>query len=100
MKTPSIPPGVIVAIVGAVAALLAAFGIPMSVEKQKAIEQAVEILAPVVIAATVYLHGVRAKNVESIMKAKAVQAAADVKSAQAKVDAAAEAAPSPAPIPA
>lgn len=91
MKTPNVPVGFIVAILGAVFGLLAAFGVPMSADKQHAIENVVYTLAPIVVLASTWLHTTRAKNVDAIMRAKAVQAAADAKAAQAKVDAGAEA---------
>lgn len=87
MKTPDVPKGYIVAILCAVFALATAFGVPMSAEKQQAITNVVLVLAPVFVLATTWLHTTRAKNAESILKAKAVQAAADAHVAAAKAEA-------------
>jgi sulfite exporter TauE/SafE len=90
VKTPDVPTGYIVALVGAIAAILTALGVPMSVEKQHAIEQAVEVIAPVMLLATGWLHTTRAKNVESILHAKALQAAAVAAAAAKAAQATAE----------
>lgn len=84
MKTPSITPAQIKAVVLALVGILAALGLPIGQEKQEAILRLVEILPTVLILADAVIRYGRASNAEAVLKAKAIQAAAELAAAPEK----------------
>lgn len=69
MKTPDITPAQIKAALIALFGLIAAFGLPVSQEKQDAIIQVVTVLSPAIVLADAYIRNGRSRvlaNPESI----------------------------------
>lgn len=69
MQTPDITRVQIVAVVGAILAVAAAFGLPVSVAQQHAILTLATVLAPVLIAADAVIRHGRASNASGVVAA-------------------------------
>lgn len=85
MKTPSIPPTFWKGVVVAILAVAAAIGLPVDDSQKQALDVIAETLPVAIIVGGTILHAVRAIYAPQVVAAKAVQAQADAKAAEAAV---------------